>query len=355
MSGERGGKKEKKQRQQQQKKKKEEKEMKKKKKKKKEHVPLATLISNAMNHSTNFFYSFEFSPARDPNPIDLFNRIERMSNDLKPLWVDITWGFGDIGSRSIDAARQIQKTLNVPVLMHFICTDKTTTQLEKSLNDARSAGVRAILALRGYTQSGFDKWQKCDDGDGNEPQHADELVRFIKESHGDWFSIGVAGFPEGHPESENGIDDDIIHLKNKIKNGAEFIICQFCFDSTVFHKYVQKCRDNHINVPILPGIMPLTEYSTAKLLSDLWHVKLPTSIEKRLRECQEKGNDGGRMYGEEFTTDLCESLLRPSNNESKSSNGIGSGGRGLHFFVYDAEWEVRAIINNLKERAFSFQ
>eukprot|EP00756_Hemistasia_phaeocysticola_P037572 Hpha_TRINITY_DN16704_c1_g6::TRINITY_DN16704_c1_g6_i1::g.77367::m.77367/K00297/metF, MTHFR; methylenetetrahydrofolate reductase (NADPH) len=117
---------------------------------KKGHVPLGEIIRGAMAGGAPF-YSFEYSAARDPRPENLYARVRRMGIDLRPLWVDVTWGFGDVGARSIEATRYIQKDLPLPCLMHFILTDRTTTELERDLATARAAGVRAILAMRGYT------------------------------------------------------------------------------------------------------------------------------------------------------------------------------------------------------------
>ena len=310
------------------------------------HVPLGTVIENAIASGVPF-YSFEYSPARDPNPQDLYARIQRMYSDLSPLWVDITWGFGDIGERSIAAARHVSKTLGARVIMHFICTDKTTTDLEKHLDAARRAGVRSILALRGYTQAGYDEWQPCQNGDGKEPKHADELVKFIKVRHGDWFSIGVAGFPEGHPESKGNLDADVLRLKGKVDAGADFIICQFCFEASLFADFLQRCRSIGIRCPILPGVMPLTEYSTARLLSDSWGVSLPLEVEESLRACEMEENHAlARELGENFIVDMCMQLLQP-----KSGDGRGN---GIHFFVYDAEYEIRRILQHLRARGITF-
>ena len=116
-------------------------------------VPLATLIADAVA-SNRFFYSFEYSAARDPRPEDLHRRVARMADDLRPLWIDLTWGFGDVGARTIAAARHIQKATGLPVLMHLICTDMTVADLDAALDAALLAGVRAILVMRGYTQAG---------------------------------------------------------------------------------------------------------------------------------------------------------------------------------------------------------
>ena len=314
------------------------------------HLSLSHLIQRALD-SQQFFYSFEYSASRDPNPDDLFERISRMTSSLKPLWIDVTWGFGNVGQRSIEMCRRVQKNLSVPCLLHFILTDRTTIQLETDLAKARAAGVRSILALRGYTQAGYDAWQPCEvrKGEVPPPQHADGLIRFIKERHQDWFSIGVAGFPEGHPESKDDLDKDVEHLKLKVDAGAEFIICQFCFDAVVFAAFVTRCRDIGIDVPILPGVMPLTEYSTAKLLSETWGVRLTANIEKKLKDCEESGEtERGIECGEEFVTELCRDFLRVQ-SEGVDTTGTAISGGGLHFFVYDAEWEVRRLLSALSE------
>ena len=184
------------------------------------HVPLGQWIAEAVI-SGRFFYSFEYSVAHDPSPEDLFDRVQRMGHDLRPLWVDLTWGFGDIGQRTIEAARLIQKHLHLLVLMHLILTDMTVEALDAALDAARLAGVRAILAMRGFTQGNCNRWQRCDGG----LDHADELVAHIKRRHGSHFSLGVVGFPETHPESREELSgatdsealEDVNRLKAKVQ------------------------------------------------------------------------------------------------------------------------------------------
>ena len=316
----------------------------KRKKKKVKHEPISQIIINSLN-SNKLFYSFEYSAARDADPNDLFARIQRMTNDLMPSWIDITWGFGNVGQRSIEMAKRVQKELSIPVLLHFILTDRTTQQIEQDLQAIRNAGIRNLLALRGYTQAGYDKWQPTETISGScpPPQHTDGLVSFIKERHADWFSIGVAGFPEGHPESTN-LSEDVMHLKLKIDAGGEFIICQFCYDANVFHDFVKRCRAVGISVPIIPGVMPLTEYSTAKLLSDTWNVKLGDDIYNELKRCEEEDEiETGREAGKKYVVDLCDNLLNVQKKKGKGESG------GIHFFVYDAEYEVRGLIDGIEK------
>jgi len=312
------------------------------------HTPLASLIADAAA-SGRFFYSFEFSAARDPRPEDLYARVERMAQDLRPLWVDVTWGFGDIGAKSIAAARHIQKHTGLPVLMHLICTDMTVADLDAALDAALLAGVRAILVMRGYTQAGFDTWQACEDG----LPHADALVTHIRQRHGSHFSLGVVAFPETHPESRcNGPTsvatdadraEDVRRLRGKVDAGADFVICQFTFDPATWTRFLRQCRQAGIHVPILPGVQPLTEYASARLLSKAWAVQLPKPIGARLRDFAYADDaDGARECGRDFVAALCDAQLR---RRVESGEGCG-----LHFFVYDGEHDVRCLLDTLAQR-----
>ena len=269
---------------------------------------------------------------------------------LKPLWIDITWGFGDVGAKTIEACRHVQKTLGLPVLMHLICTDMTTADLDAALSAARLAGVRAILVLRGYTQAGYDRWQPCAGG----LHFACELCSYIRRAHGDHFSIGVAGFPATHPESrrrdvygepsEEERAKDVEHLKAKVDAGADFIICQFTFSVAEWGGFLRRCRAAGIVVPILPGVMPLTEYASARLLSEAWGVSLPAEVAGQLRACaQSADEDGAFECGLAFIAALCDAIL----HHAACSQGEGL---GLHLFVYDGEREVRALLEALEER-----
>ena len=316
------------------------------------HITLAERIAAAVADGT-FFYSFEYSPARDPRPEDLHARVYRMYEDLRPLWVDITWGFGDVGLRSIEASRHIQKNLGLPVLMHLICTDMTRKDLDCALDAALMAGVRSILVLRGFTQAGYDRWQRCDEG----CDHADELVSYIRRRHGTHFCLGVAGFPDTHPESRadprqpataDERAEDVRRLKGKVDAGAEFIICQFCFDIAVWHSFLRRCRAAGIRCPILPGVQPLTEHASARLLANAWSVQIPRPIGDHLRELELAADaEGAREYGCKTVAALCDAIL----HDDGGSSGTGaelSEGYALHFFVYDAEHEVRALLERLE-------
>ena len=192
------------------------------------------------------------------------------------------------------------------------------------------------------SQAGYDCWQPCAGG----LQHADDLVRHIRRRHGAHFSLGVVGFPEAHPESRAGAGaateaeraEDVRRLKRKVDAGADFVICQFTFDAATWGSFLRRCRAEGIRVPILPGVQPLTEYASARLLASSWRVELPAEVGANLRALQGDA-EGARACGAAFVAAVCDATLRQA---------AGSGeGLGLHVFVYDGEVETRALLEAL--------
>lgn len=319
----------------------------KQKQKRRPPPPLHEAIGAAVA-SRRFFCSFEFSAARDPNPEDLHARIARMAG-LNPLWVDVTWGFGGqaAGRGTIEAARRIQKELGLPVLMHLICTEMTLAAIDAALDAAKLAGIRSILALRGYTQAGCDRWQPCAEGPGLD--HASDLVAHIIRRHGQHFSIGVAGFPEGHVESkakrfaptEEELQTDVAWLKAKVDAGASFILCQFSFEAARWRAFVNRCRAAGIRCPIIPGIQPISDHASSRLLSRTWQVRLPAHVETALAAASDAA--AAQALGREFVSELCAEVLAGGGEEE---------GFGIHLFVYDSESEVRGLLEALAERGW---
>eukprot|EP00957_Ditylum_brightwellii_P065808 4991862-Ditylum_brightwellii.AAC.1 len=208
--------------------------------------------SSAAGEQQPFYYSFEFFPPKTEAGLDnLLTRIDRMSQRLDPLFIDVTWGAaGSTSARTLAVASHAQRYLCVDVLMHLTCTGVTREQLAQALSQAKSCGVHNILALRGDPPKGKRAWEK-DDVSGGECDRAIDLVRLIRKLHGSYFGIAVAGHPEGHPASYSP-EKEMAHLKDKMDAGADFIITQFFYDASVFLAYVRNCRENGITCPILP-------------------------------------------------------------------------------------------------------
>lgn len=157
---------------------------------------------NASVEKGEVFYSFEFFPPKTPAGVDnLYTRMDRMAT-LEPLFCDMTWGAGGSSAQlTIDISANAQKLSGLEMLMHMTCTNMAENDVKSALEKAKSAGIQNILALRGDPARGAASFNECDRGFS----HAVDLVRYIKEHHGDHFSIGVAGYPERHSESPDTV------------------------------------------------------------------------------------------------------------------------------------------------------
>jgi methylenetetrahydrofolate reductase (NADPH) len=165
-------------------------------------------------------------------------------------WSQVTWGAAaSTKSLTMAICEYAQKYFGVQVLMHLTCTGQTREQIRQILLQAKEMGIRNILALRGDPPKGALTWTPYRDGFN----HAADLVRFIRQEFGDEFCIAVAGFPEGYPQATTSLAEQIQHLKEKVTAGADFILTQFFYDTSVFISYMEKCRLVGITCPIIPG------------------------------------------------------------------------------------------------------
>ena len=214
-------------------------------------VKIIEKIKDAQSRKSPFFSLEFFPPKTEAGVENLYLRIERMVS-FQPIFVDVTWGAGG-STRELTTAISVytQKYFGTDVLMHLTCTNMTKIQMRDALNIAKDSGIKNILALRGDPPKGAQFWEPINDGF----LHAIDLVRFIKQEYGDYFGIAVAGFPEGHPQTQDDAVADIRYLKEKIDAGADFILTQFFYDTNVFLNFVQRCRDAGITCPIIPGIL----------------------------------------------------------------------------------------------------
>lgn len=157
---------------------------------------------------------------------------------LNPEFIDITWNAGGNGShKTLEIAENIQRNLGIETCMHLTCTNMPIEQIDQALKEAKLAGIRNILALRGDPPLETDV----------EPTftYAIDLIKYIKCNYGDYFCIGIAGYPEGHPESPNE-DQDLLHLKAKVDAGASFIISQLFYDINQYFRWYDRCRSSGI-------------------------------------------------------------------------------------------------------------
>ena len=286
----------------------------------------------------SFYYSFEFFPPKTEAGLDnLLARIDRMSSRLDPLFIDVTWGSaGSTSARTLAVASHAQRYCGVDVLMHLTCTGMTREQLAHAVHQAKSSGVQNILALRGDPPRGKRSWSQGDVS-GGECERAIDLVKLIRELHGSYFGIAVAGHPEGHPCSIS-MEEEMLHLKAKMDAGADFVITQFFYDTDIFLQYVKRCREYGIMCPILPGIMPIQSYNSFVRMTEYCGISVPAHVMERLAPVKDD-DEAVKEIGCEIAVEMCSRMLTTSPEEG--------GVDGVHFYTLNLERSVTRILMSL--------
>lgn len=283
----------------------------------------------------NWYYSFEFFPPKTEAGLDnLLTRIDRMAQRLDPLFIDVTWGSDKTSARTMALASHAQKYLGVDVLLHLSCQGMTRDQLIRVLDQAKVLGIHNILALRGDPPKAKKHWQ-VGDVSGGECERAIDLVRLIRNTYGDYFGIAVAGHPEGHPSSTSP-EDELDHLKEKMRAGADFIISQFVYDTERFLDFCYRCRDVGIQCPILPGIMPIQSYSSFTRMTQYCGVSVPDEIWKRLEPIKDD-DEAVKEIGCSLAAEMCRQIL--ADPIAKID--------GVHFYTLNLERSATRILMQL--------
>jgi len=244
------------------------------------------LVREILDSASEPVFSFEFfPPKRDEEWDRLFDTIANLNNHLHPSYVSVTYGAGgSTRSRTHDLVTRIQKSTGLTVVSHLtcVCSDKADTA--SILENYLEHGITNVLALRGDKPAGTETLAEAI----RDFPHAVDLVRFIRKRF-PAIGIGVAGFPEGHPETPNRLKE-IEYLKEKVDAGADYIVTQLFFDNRDYFDFVERCRIAGIEVPVIPGIMPVT---TKKGMIRMSELALGARIPARLlKQVLEADNDG---------------------------------------------------------------
>ena len=204
-------------------------------------------------HDDKLSLSFEVFPPKTESNYDSVKHATEEIAKLHPSFMSVTYGAGGGTSKyTLDIAKNIKERYGVPSLAHLTCVSSTRETVHERIRDIQSAGIRNVMALRGDIPAGMEN----EDRSHWDYQHAVELVRELKESDAD-FCIGGACYPEIHPESTNQ-KEDIFYLKEKVEAGCSFLTTQMFFDNNLLYNFLYKIREAGITVPIIPGIMPIT-------------------------------------------------------------------------------------------------
>lgn len=274
-----------------------------------------------------FTLSFEFfPPKREGNLESLFVTIKELI-DLKPDFISVTYGAGgSTREKSLEIASRVKKEIGMEVLAHLTCVQSTRDDIARILEAFRAENVENILALRGDPPAGMEKFITPEGGFS----YASDLVGFIKKM--EFFSIGVAGSPEGHIEAPS-LEEDIKNLKRKVDAGADFIITQLFFDNSYFYRFRDRTLALGINVPILPGVFPILNYKQVERIAGLCGASIPRRLAGRIEKVRDK-NEEVEKYGIEYATLQTEDLIK---NDAA----------GIHIYSMNRSEPVHRILKDL--------
>ena len=255
--------------------------------------------------------SFEFFPPRTEEQELILESTWHKLAPLRPEYLSVTFG---AGGSTLDATRETVAALaagtDVPVAPHISCMARSDRMLRDMLQSYQEMGINRLVVLRGDRPEGLA---------GPGPfQYANELVAFIRSEFGDRFRIEVACYPECHPESSSA-QSDLFYFKQKVEAGADGAVTQYFYNADAYFHYLDDCRRMGIDVPITPGIMPITNYRQLSRFSEMCGAEIPQWIRRRL---EGYGEDGAsiRAFGLDIVTELCERLL-------------AGGAPGLHIYT----------------------
>lgn len=272
-------------------------------------------------------YSFEFFPTKTEAGHEKLMNVARQLATYNPDFFSCTYGAGgSTRDRTLNTVLQLDGEIKVPAAPHLSCVGDSKAELRELLNLYKNAGIKRIVALRGDLPSGMGMAS-------GELRYANELVSFIREETADHFHIEVAAYPEMHPQARN-FEDDIANFVRKAKAGADSAITQYFFNADCYFYFVERVQKMGVDIPVVPGIMPITNYSKLARFSDACGAEIPRWVRKQL-EAYGDDTDSIQAFGEQVITEMCERLLQ-------------GGAPGLHFYSMNQAEPSLAIWNNLK-------
>lgn len=278
--------------------------------------------------SGRFGLSVEIFPPKSPaGDASLIETLETLSA-YRPAFVSCTYGAGgSTRGRTIDWCRTIQQRFELPATAHFTCVGSCRAELRDWLDEAAAAGVENIMALRGDAPQDGDGFTPAPDG----LKYAVELVAFIKQHHPE-FGIGVAGYPEKHPEAQS-YEIDREHLRQKVAAGADAVFTQLFFVNDHFFRFRDAATKAGIDVPIIPGIMPVTSFARIKRIAALCEAHFPQELSGPLEDAKDDA-DAQFEIGVEYAIEQCRRL-------------IDAGVPGMHFYVLNKSQACQRIFDAL--------
>ena len=273
-------------------------------------------------------FSFEFFPPRDPEGVTLLFATVEALKPLHPDFVSVTYGAGGATrDGTVDIATQLKHEHGLETMAHLSCVGETRDGLVQILDRLETSGIENVLALRGDPPRGEPDFTPPEGGLGC----AAELAAFISERYD--FAIGGACFPEVHPEADS-LEGDLAYLKTKVTSGARFLITQLFFDNRVYFEFVQAARAAGIDVPIIPGVLPVISYPRIVRFCELCAASIPKPLAEAM-EGVEGDPEAEAALGIAYAARQCEELL-------------AGGAPGIHFYTLNRAPATRAVLGALR-------
>jgi len=273
--------------------------------------------------------SLEFFPPRNEKAAEKFDATIANLAALKPDYMSITFGAGgSTRDGSYQTVKQVMIDKNLPTVAYIAGFGLGPNEITDVLDKYKDLGIETVFVIRGDKPKDDDFTPHPDSF-----SYASDMIAFIKERYD--FTLGCAGYPEGHVEAEN-LEKDIEYLKLKVDKGAEYVVAQYFYDNNYFSEYVKKCRAIGIHVPIIPGIMPVYTLKMTNMLSNVCGTKIVDKLKRQLDTVDADDKDAVLNLGINFAVEQCKGLLKEDV-------------AGLHFYTMDRSKSTAEIINRLKK------
>lgn len=270
-------------------------------------------------------FSLEYFPPRTPDQAERLKRTRGKLAALKPQYCSVTFGAGgSTRDGTLETVLAIHREDGVQAAPHISCMGGDEALLSELLARYKEAGIHRLVVLRGDRPSGV--------AAAGAFNFASDLVAWVRKNTGDHFEIEVACYPECHPEARNALDN-VAHLKQKVEAGADAAITQYFFNADAYFRFVESCQAAGIDIPIIPGIMPITNYTQLARFSDMCGAELPRWLRKQL-EVLEDDKQSLLDFGADVVTQLCQRLIE-------------GGAPGLHFYTLNRAQATMRIWENL--------
>ncbi len=268
--------------------------------------------------------SFEFFPPKTEEGVETLYQSVRHLKVCRPAFVSVTYGAGgSTRDRTLDLVARITRDLGIEAMAHLTCVGSTRDEIREVLRRLQGSGVQNVLALRGDPPKGDTEFRPVPGGF----RYASELVAFVREQAPD-LCIGAACYPEGHVETRD-LDADLNHLVTKVNAGVDFLVTQLFFDNEDYRAFVRRARSVGITVPIVPGLMPVTNVAQTQRFTQMCGARIPQELSRRLRIVEE---DPAAVVatGVHWTLEQARALLR-------------DGVPGLHFYTLNKSSATLAV------------